>query len=409
MLGKGSLITTNARCLRLLMAGTALVCLHSAALSPLPVFHQDAYIWQRAWTPAVSAALEQSNAYVDGWRVLAAETGADGNLRPVHPDWVELARSSRPVTPVIRIDGQLDSWDPTRVSDEVVAILGELRSQGVPVAGVEIDYDCATRRLPLYSRFLTGLRPRLGTLRLSITALPAWLESTDLDTLLAQTDEVVLQVHAVRDPRSGLFDPAVARGWIDAFSSRVHGQFRVALPDYGARVSWSPDGHLLSVESEMPRLVRGHDATELMAAPDDVAMLLASLRKDPPPHLAGVVWFRLPTDADERTWSLATWQAVMRGMRPTASATVVLRASSTPGMSDVVLENAFQTDAMLPARIELPKTCSEADGANGYSLDETGPGLALMRAQKGLLHGHYSRLIGWARCARNEGTSDAKL
>ena len=46
---------------------------------------------------------------------------------------------------------------------------------------------------------------------------------------------------------------------------------------------------------------------------------------------------------------------------------------------------------------------------NGYSLDETGPGLALMRAQKGLLHGHYSRLIGWARCARNEGTSDAKL
>lgn len=409
MLGKGPLTTTTIRTFRLLVAGLAFLCLGAAALRPTPVLRQDAYIWQRVWTPAVSAALEQSNAFVDGWRVLAAETDANGYLTTIHADWAELAQTGRPVTPVIRIDGRLDSWDPVHAADEVVAIVGDLRSRGVPVAGVEIDYDCATAKLPLYTRFLAGLRPRLSAVRLSVTALPAWLGSADLDGLLSETDEVVLQVHAVRDPRSGLFDPGVARAWVDAFSAHVHGQFRVALPDYGARVSWSPDGHLAAVESEMPRLMQGHDATELMAAPGDVAMLLASLREDRPHHLAGVVWFRLPTDDDQRTWSLATWQAVMRGVRPKASTTVVLRVSSTPGMSDVVLENIFPTDAMLPARVELPKTCSEADGANGYSLDGMGAGLALMRMQKGLLHGHYSRLIGWARCAQNEGTIDAKL
>ncbi|MDA4569495.1 DUF3142 domain-containing protein, partial [Escherichia coli] len=70
--------------------------------------------------------------------------------------------------------------------------------------------------------FLTALKNRLepGT-PLSITALPTWLNSPDLDALLKVPDESVLQVHAVLNPTQGLFDAKRAQAWISAFAGRT--------------------------------------------------------------------------------------------------------------------------------------------------------------------------------------------
>jgi len=57
----------------------------------------------------------------------------------------------------------------------------------VPVAGVEIDHDCATARLSAYARFLSILRARLDrTVPLSITALPAWLSAPEVDEVFSK-------------------------------------------------------------------------------------------------------------------------------------------------------------------------------------------------------------------------------
>ena len=94
----------------------------------------------------------------------------------------------------------------------------------------------AQRVFHSYAQFLVRLRAIPDIPRtLSITALPAWLSSPEIDRVIAAADEVVLQVHAVRAPTSGLFDPALARSWIDEFGARTTKPFRVALPDYGAR------------------------------------------------------------------------------------------------------------------------------------------------------------------------------
>ena len=135
------------------------------------------------------------------------------------------------------------------------------------LAGVEIDYDCPTSKLATYARFLAALRSRLApSLKLSITALPTWMTSTELEPLTRDLDEIVLQVHAVDDPRRGLFDPDQAERWVREFGRRIHRPFRVALPAYDVRVTWRPDGRLASVEGEMP-LRAGAAAASCCAPP----------------------------------------------------------------------------------------------------------------------------------------------
>jgi len=363
------------------------------------VLLQDAYVWQRQWTPSLASAMAQSSDLVRAWRVLAAESDAQGRLRPVAVDWAVLERSGRPVIPVFRIDGQLAQWDQEALLSDVIALLERWRQTRAAIAGIEIDHDCGTARLPFYARFLAALRARLDlAVPLSITALPAWLASQEFDAVLAEVDETVLQVHAVRNPRAGLFDASLALHWVEGLARRTSKPFRVALPAYGTRVSWRDDGGLLAVESERSLLAGGFAATDLMASPQDIAAVLRRLELSRPARLQGIVWFRLPTADDSRAWSLATWRAVVRGAPLRGRVEALAEATGQPGLSNLVLSNPEAVDADLPQRVELPRNCVLADGINGYTLADTGAGLAVQRLRAGLLHGHHRQVIGWARC-----------
>jgi hypothetical protein len=314
-------------------------------------------------------------------------------------DWGALARTHRPVIAVIRIDGQLAHWNEDMLLADTRALAAGWRKAGVSIDGMEVDYDCGTAKLAAYAKFLERLRaaPELPK-RLSITALPAWMESRDFDAVLAAADEAVLQVHAVRVPRWGLFDAALARRWINALERRATKSFRVALPDYSARIVRSDNGNILAVESEMPRLAGGATETDLIALPEDVSQLLGSLERESPSRLAGIVWFRLPTAADTQTWSLSTWRAVVRGDALATKIAIVTRPGATPGLTDIVLENEGDIDAPLPAALDLPRRCVLADGVNGYALKESRAGISLQRLQTGLLYAHHAQAIGWMRC-----------
>ncbi|WP_158882288.1 DUF3142 domain-containing protein [Rhodanobacter sp. L36] len=364
----------------------------------------DAYIWQREWTPAVIDAMRDSGAAIRAWHVLAAQTDADGRLQVFHPDRAALRMSNKPVLLVVRIDGQLTQWDETKLLADTQALWHDWQSSGVRVAGLEIDHDCGTARLPAYTHFLSALRPLMRGATLSITALPAWLDSSALDALLAQVDESVLQVHAVRDPRAGMFDDTLALHWANAYAQRSDKPFRIALPTYGSRVSWDANGRIASVQSESPVLDSGDDSRELLAMPQQIAGFIAQLQRDPPAHLMGIAWFRLPTARDDRAWSLATWLAVIRQQPLKNDVLAVAQPSTTPGMLDLLLRNPGELDAPLPTRVFLPPDCTLADGIQGYARQTVRDGsnrgtLSIKRLQPGLLQAHHQRIIGWARCA----------
>ena len=262
----------RARVPRDFFAGAVLSIAPSAGASPpLP---QDMYVWQRVWTAPLRDALAQTSDLVAGWRVLVAEQDTPGRLKPIAVDWPALAHTGRPVIAVVRIDGHLALAREPLLLAQIGSLARTWRAHGV--AGLEIDYDCGVASLPAYAQFLARLRtlPSIPK-RLSITALPAWLSAPGFDAVAAVPDELVLQVHAVLAPRNGLFDARLAQRWILALDSRATRPYRVALPDYGVRVVEGDDGAIVSVESEMPRLVGGARANELVASPADVAALLA--------------------------------------------------------------------------------------------------------------------------------------
>ncbi|MFJ3056610.1 DUF3142 domain-containing protein [Herbaspirillum sp. NPDC087042] len=389
--------------LPLVLLATLLLAACSRRPAPPRVLAQDVYVWQRQWTPALRAALSTSNPQVTRWHVLAAELGASGRWIDIGPDAASLAATGKPLLMTVRINGQLARFDGAAIEAHLLALLDAWRAQGLSPAALEIDYDCATARLPEYTAFLLRLKTRIAPLALAVTALPTWLDSPRLDALLASADESVLQVHAVLDPRQGLFDPVRAREWMVRYAGRTAHPWHVALPAYGSRVVWDDQGRIAAVESERA-LLAGGSGRELMAQPQVLARFVSALTSSPEPGLAGITWFRLPTGDDRRAWSLATWMAVLERRPPKPELAARMVASATGPLHEIRLDNTGDADAPLPLRISINargdagNACA-ADGINGYALEHDRRGSYLRLTQAGLLRAGASREIGWLRCA----------
>lgn len=380
---------------------TAAIAMTALGKVQSPLEH-DAYIWHRSWRTPLLESIAANKDLVRSWRVLAAQVSPTGKLVPVTVQTKALEDSGRPLVMVVRIDGQLPSLDQTRLLDQVLNLHQRWRDRGLTIAGLEIDHDCGTAKLPGYATFLEQLRSRLdrGT-QLSITALPAWISSLHLGNVLGAIDESVLQVHSVQNPARGLFDPVQAGKWIADYAKKSPTNFRVALPTYGSRIGLNDSGNVTFVESESALGRGGANAQELIVAPESVRQLMLAVNGNRPKNLVGYAWFRLPTDADQRAWSIATWRAVIQGMPLSAAARIVARPTSDPKLFDVVMQNSGHTDVTPPARIRLADSCSDADGVGGYLAQTIEGRLWLVRQTPTLLRSQHEINAGWVRCEQD--------
>lgn len=362
-----------------------------------PPLDQQVYVWQRQWTPAHEVALRDSRADFSTLRVLALQAFPNAGWSRARIDAPLLKADGRALIAVIRLDGQLKALDQEQVTAHILQVLADWQAQGLTVSGIEIDHDAGSARLPAYAEFLQQLRSALpATLPLSITALPAWLDSPQLPVLLQTVDSSVLQVHAVSDPRRGLFDPEQALKWAKGWAHITDKPFYLALPAYGVALL-PDDGGAPVVESEV-RLERGGQRRELLADPLQLSRLGQTLRDDPPKHLAGLIWFRLPLANDRRAWSLTTLAAVARGDQLDSGLGVTF--SEHAGLYDIQLVNSGNLDSAWPAQITLrAKNCEGADALAGYSLQQSADLLTFIRLRDGRLPAGGRRAIGWARCA----------
>jgi hypothetical protein len=362
-----------------------------------PPLDQQLYVWQRQWTPAHEAALNDSRADFSTLRVLALQAFPRAGWSRARIDAALLKQDGRPLIAVIRLDGQLKSLDQDEVTAQIRQLLSDWQGQGLILAGVEIDHDAGSARLPAYRKFLTALRAVLpASMPLSITALPAWLDSPELPALLSTADSSVLQVHAVSDPRRGLFDPDQAQKWARAWSRITSKPFYLALPAYGVALLPQTSGAPL-VESEVP-VERGGVRRELLADPQQLRTLATELRNDPPAHLTGLIWFRLPLANDRRAWSLTTLGAVARGDR--LDSRLTLKLSAQDSLYDVSISNQGNLDSAWPERLTLAvRGCEGADALAGYALQQSPDLLTFTRLRDGRIPAGGQRAIGWARCA----------
>ncbi|MGY4531757.1 hypothetical protein ACVW0Y_000867 [Pseudomonas sp. TE3786] len=365
---------------------------------PAIALDQQVYIWQRQWRPAHAQALADSRADFSTLRVLAAQAHPEEGWIQARIDSELLRQDGRPLIAVIRLDGQLPRLDNSAIRQHLQSIVRIWQASGLNLRGVEIDHDCASARLPAYAALLQEIRSELpAELSLSITALPAWLSSPALKTLLAKVDGSVLQVHAVNRPEAGLFDARQAERWARAYARLSGKPFLLALPAYGAALT--ADG---AVESEVP-LRQGGGRQELQAEPAQVAELLRTLDNSPVPQLAGLIWFRLPLAGDRRAWPLVTLQAVMhrQALHSDVQVTVQQQADANAELYELRLTNPGNLPAALPPHLSnASASCQAGDGAQGYRLQRAANSLEFVRQQPGQLAAGHSRALGWLRCSQ---------
>ena len=363
---------------------------------PVPL-DQEFYVWQLAWTPRVVEAINRTAPAARRLHILALEVSPTGEVRraSISPDVIRSLHARR--TTVVRIDGRFQNL--TRALQPIAHLIEDWKVLGLNVDTLEIDFDCGSRQLAAYAQFLRALRARVPhNVALTITALPAWLPSMDLADLVQLADDVVLQVHSVRDPRRGLFNADEAYQWLQQYARVVARPFKVALPAYGSRVEWDAEGRIAGIDSEVPVGRFGSVGAELAADPRDMAQFLKRLSTEAVPGLYGVVWFRMPTAADHRAWSIETFSAVLAGTSLHSSLRADLRAKDPHSASDLILSNAGNLDLPAPAWIRVRGQCPEADAINGYLLERGDRWLQWIPQSPRTLRAMTTINVGWIRC-----------
>jgi len=337
---------------------------------PAVPLRNPVYVWQTHWTAPVVQAVQRTAATADAFWVFAGEVdGRDGKWRMQGTvvDWPALAASGREATVVLRANSALashlasrESFDTTRdfVADVVRRLLAETRRSGVPIAGVQIDCDCPTAKLADYRRLLCALRESLPNVALSITALPAWLDSAEFARLVRGLDYYVLQVHSLEKP-SRADEPLVLCDYSKipvylAKASKIRAPFYVALPTYAYRVFYDAAGGFvgLAAEDSSPQAPPGLQMREVQADPEALAPVVRMLHEKPPRRCQGIAWFRMPVDTDLLNWSWPTFQAVMAGKPPRSAFTAEVRYPRQD-LCEIWVANVGDHRPSAPIRLEV--------------------------------------------------------
>ena len=395
----------------LLPLAALLACRHPHAAGPL---RQEAYVWQRSWSPAVREAVRQASG-ISGLVVLAAEVdlrrGAprvtrvplDGSLRD----------AGKPVGVALRV-----TTFPSRFADEpgIVRLLqgltrdvaAEARAKGIALSEIQIDYDCPESKLDDYRGLLPVLRKAAAPVPVTLTALPSWMrQRRAFAKLVTAADGYVLQVHSLAPPAGPrgeipLLKPGEARGWV-AEAARFERPFRVALPTYSYLAAFDSRGKLLGLSAEGP-LLSWPEGIAVRAARSDPAILAGLVRewtRDRPRELAGILWYRLPVAGDRLNWTLPTLRAVMAGRAPHGEIRAAVREPE-PGLVEIDLVNAGDGEAAAPSTVRVRwkgETFLAADGLAGYRVTPGKDEIRLDRPRPASWRPDERRTVAWLRFA----------
>lgn len=373
-----------------------LSCAEPVSTTPLG---QDAYLWQRRWTPEVRDAVSSHAPAFSRLALLVAEqTWEPAALTEIHPDAAALGRA--PVVASIRVAAGPAAFErPSPLPALAARTVSRLRAEGLNVVEVQLDLDAASSQLAAYARLAREVRAALPV-PLTLTALPDWLSRPELPALLDETDGWTLQLHDFTPPRSPedlppLLDPVEARAAITR-AAALGRPFRIALPTYAYTAAFTPEGAFIGASAERePAWAPDVITREISADPGALAGLMAGLLRTRPPELLGVTWFRLPVATDAHAWRWPTLEAVMAGRIPSPA----LSAQATPDASGLLVELSLRdegdADAPLP---DLVVEGAPALAADGYADWRPTPDGQRWTARPGAtIRAGETRPVGWIR------------
>jgi hypothetical protein len=374
---------------------------------------QEAYVWQRSWSPAVRESIAQAGGFAE-LAVLAAEV--DFEERPpevtrIPLDAAALKGFGKPVGVALRVQAFPGRFadDPAKarfLEARVRGLAAEARAKGIPLAEIQIDYDCPELKLDDYRGILPSLRRAARPVKLTFTALPTWMrQRRAFRQLIAQADGYVLQVHSL-EPALGeeiaIIRPDQARVGVEN-AAGFGRPFRVALPTYGYKVAFDAQGKLIGLLAEGPMVLLGEGVTVRQYRTDPKAMadLVRGWTRDRPQELSGIVWYRLPVADDRLNWTWPTLRSVMAGQAPQGKVSALLRNPQS-GLVEIDLLNDGQAEIPWPASVRIgwkDDTFLAADGLAGYSVRREGAREARLvgSGRAAALRPGERRVVAWLR------------
>jgi hypothetical protein len=383
-------------------------------------FGQQVYVWQRAWSEPVRSAVRERGAAFERVVVLSRQidwvNGTPRILR-FNVDWRELKQSPAQAGAALRISSFGGNFENTKsiVARAARELVEEARGEGVTLAEVQIDFDAAASKLDGYALWLAAAQKETGSVPVTITALPSWLDVPAFANLARAASAgapYVLQVHGLERPETfadtvELCNAGAARKAVEK-AAEIGAPFRVALPTYGMLLAFESGatGKLLAVAAEQAGETWG--AGKQVKAVEADAMEIAELARlwsnpaDRPAALTGMIWYRLPVSGDQWNWRWPTLSAVMSGREPASPSLSVDVRESPDGSSEIRLRNTGEQDANGIERVTLewkPGALAAADGLAGFEMSRRGDTVQLtaVRVRSQRLRAGEERVIGWAR------------
>ncbi len=376
---------------------------------------QEAYVWQRAWTEPVRLSIREQATRLDRLVVLKAEVafhGSEPRVMRVAVDYATLRGLGRPIGLALRIGpypGPFSREDAAGrlLSGLAAELVAEARTNGVPLAELQVDFDCAEQKLAGYQCWVEWLRAGVAPTPLVITVLPAWLGQPTFPSLVGAADGFVLQVHSLARPKSPgdafrLCDPASARRAVER-AAKLGRPFRVALPTYGYLAAFDRNGRFigLSAEGPVPTWPAGVVLRDIHAEPEAMAELIRGWLAERPRELTGVAWYRFPVAGDQRNWRWATLAKVMAGESPRADVRAEARQAES-SLVEVELFNRGTAEQKAPmcVTVSWPRgRLVASDGLLAYeAVGATADSIQFQRKAAGpALAPGERRTIGWLR------------
>ena len=324
---------------------------------------QRGYLWQRAWNPAVIAAVQEAGKRMDGMVIIGAEIVWNGSTPETirgNIDWNTLKNVRKPIALALRVapyPGPFSRDDPAAkfITKVATSLIADATSHQLEVSEFQLDFDCAQKKLSGYRLWVEAVRTAVRPTRFVITTLPAWLNEAAFVPLVRAADGYVLQVHSVpvssQNERSFLLDTNLARQWIKKAAS-FGIPFSVALPTYRCLAGYDKTGKLLGVAMDSVDLAwpPGTRTLDFSTDADDTAKLVSEWLSVRPAELKELIWYRIPVATDQRNWRWPTLAAIMAGRNPIHKLQAIQRGDNP---IDYAIVNLGEADKLAGAKLTV--------------------------------------------------------
>jgi len=332
-------------------------------------YENSVYVWQRNWDEFVSESISELGADLHKFIILCGDFRYENgkvSINAVNIDWDYFNKEDTEIILAVRINAGTKALLKTdsvcRVIDGIEALFDKAiffaQEQGIKIAEIQFDYDCPTSKLSDYGKFLALCKERFPNLKISITALPTWLNSKAFKKAAKNTSYYVLQLHSFEIPKTinqarKIFLKDNASLYLER-ANRLGYPFRISLPTYGYEVVFNKSGEFLGLRGEAKRIALGKDIQyqTVITDPTEILNFLESVSLSKPDKLLGICWFRMPIKTDEFNWHMETFKAVLNGYFPHVKLSAKVQEPQ-PGLYEVYLVNSGNQNIFMPVEFKI--------------------------------------------------------